>query len=181
MFDVFCYKSDIALAIVNSVFSSISAVECQSLDGVDLRHWPPRDHARHSASVLRNYLSRPSMSSLVFLGSSGASRTNAVGPTVVCSFRHMTSTIPFGSLISYFGFSSDPLSCFTISLRASSPIWASESSLARTRERPSRLRRSPARSRERLVSLAQTGELARRLFHDLAKLCLARFFHRLSA
>ena len=73
---------------------------------------------------------------------------NAVCLTVVCSFRHMTSTIPFGSLISYFGFYSDPLSCFTISLRASSPIWASEASLARTRERPSRLRRSPARSRE---------------------------------
>ena len=71
-----------------------------------------------------------------------------VCPTVFCSFRHMTSTIPFGSLISYFGFSSDPLSCFTISLRARPPIWASEASLARTRERPSRLRRSPARSRE---------------------------------
>ena len=50
------------------------------------------------------------------------------------------------------------------SLRASSPIWASNASLARTRERrPSRLRRSLARSRAlaRLVSLAQIGELAR--------------------
>ena len=174
MFDVFCYKSDIALAIVNSVVSSISAVECQSLDGVDLRHWPPRDHARHSASVLRNYLSRPSMSSLVFLGSSGASRTNAVCPTVVCSFRHMTSTIPFGSLISYFGFYSDPLSCFTISLRHTKPA---------SRERANAPRGFAARQPvlARLVSLAQIGELARRLFYDLAKLCFARFFHRLSA
>ena len=45
------------------------------------------------------------------------------------------------------------------SLRPSSPIWASEVSLARTRER------GAARSRvlERLASLAQIGELARRL------------------
>ena len=45
------------------------------------------------------------------------------------------------------------------SLRASSPILASEASLARTRER------GAARSRvlARLVSLAQIGELARRL------------------
>ena len=41
------------------------------------------------------------------------------------------------------------------SLRASSPIWASEVSLARTRERGAEERR--------LVSLAQIGELARRL------------------
>ena len=41
------------------------------------------------------------------------------------------------------------------SLRASSPIWASETSLARTRERA------------RLASLAQIGELARRLSNVL--------------
>ena len=41
------------------------------------------------------------------------------------------------------------------SLRASSPIWASEASLARTRER--------GRVLARPVSLTQTGELARRL------------------
>ena len=55
----------------------------------------------------------------------------------------------------------------TLSLRASSPIWASEVSLARTRERGAeeRLRRLLARSRAlaRLASLAQIGELARRL------------------
>ena len=62
------------------------------------------------------------------------------------------------------------------SLRASSPIWVSEVSLARTRERrdrgkessslPSPARRGfAARSRvlARLASLAQIGELARRL------------------
>ena len=64
-------------------------------------------------------------------------------------------------------------------LRASSPIWASEASLARTRQRGAEERReivgsSPssaprgfaARSRvlARLVSLTQIGELARRLF-----------------
>ena len=43
-----------------------------------------------------------------------------------------------------------------ISLRASSPIWASEASLARTRERA-------ARVLARLTSLAQIGELACRL------------------
>ena len=52
------------------------------------------------------------------------------------------------------------------SLRASSPIWASEASLARTRERATKPRGASApRSRvlARLSSLAQTGELARRL------------------
>ena len=54
------------------------------------------------------------------------------------------------------------------SLRASSPIWASEASLARTRERGAEgpaPRGFAARSRvlARLVSLAQIGELARRL------------------
>ena len=50
------------------------------------------------------------------------------------------------------------------SLRASSPIWASEASRARTRERGAP-RGFAARSRvlARLVSLAQIGELARRL------------------
>ena len=57
-----------------------------------------------------------------------------------------------------------------LSLRASSPIWTNEASLARTRERgakgpcPSRLRRSLARSRETRFSLTQIGELARRLW-----------------
>ena len=45
------------------------------------------------------------------------------------------------------------------SLRASSHIWASETSLARTRERAARASGVLAR----LVSLAQVGELARRL------------------
>ena len=45
------------------------------------------------------------------------------------------------------------------SLRASSHIWASETSLARTRERAARASGVLAR----LVSLAQIGELARRL------------------
>ena len=51
------------------------------------------------------------------------------------------------------------------SQRASSPIWASEVSLARTREQrgPSCLRRSLACSLARLASLAQIGELACRL------------------
>ena len=50
------------------------------------------------------------------------------------------------------------------SLRASSPIWASEASLARTRERAAKPRGAP-RSRvvARLTSLTQIGELARRL------------------
>ena len=49
------------------------------------------------------------------------------------------------------------------SLRASSPIWASEASLARTRERARGL---AARSRvlARLVSLAQIGVLARKVY-----------------
>ena len=53
------------------------------------------------------------------------------------------------------------------SLRANSPIWVSEVSLARTRERGGRrLAASPfARSRvlARLASLSQIGVLARRL------------------
>ena len=60
---------------------------------------------------------------------------------------------------------------FQSSLRASSPIWESEASLARTRERAAKpfafLRPSLARSREARfgsLRLAQTGELARRLF-----------------
>ena len=57
------------------------------------------------------------------------------------------------------------------SLRASSPIWASEASLVRTRER------GAARVLARPVSLAQTGELARRLkfFQKLAASALANF------
>ena len=43
------------------------------------------------------------------------------------------------------------------SLRASSPIWASEASLSRTRERAAKPRGA------RLTSLTQIGELARRL------------------
>ena len=54
------------------------------------------------------------------------------------------------------------------SLRASSPIWASEASLARTRERAAKPQGSfprPPRSRvlARLTSHTQIGELARRL------------------
>ena len=51
------------------------------------------------------------------------------------------------------------------SLRASSPIWASEANLARTRER-----RAAPRSRVlvRLASLAQIGELACRLVQELS-------------
>ena len=47
---------------------------------------------------------------------------------------------------------------FLRSLRASSPIWASETSLARTGERAAKPRGA------RLASLAQIGELDRRLF-----------------
>ena len=56
--------------------------------------------------------------------------------------------------------------------RASSPIWASETSLARTRERAAKPRGAEERSLSsaprshvlaRLASLAQIGELARRL------------------
>ena len=52
------------------------------------------------------------------------------------------------------------------SLRASSPIWASEVTLVRTRDRG-----FAARSRvlERLASLAQIGELARKLHYSLSK------------
>ena len=58
-----------------------------------------------------------------------------------------------------------------VSMRAISPIWASEASLARTRERASG--EAPRlRVLARLISLAQIGELARRLqnvgcFHRL--------------
>ena len=50
------------------------------------------------------------------------------------------------------------------SLRARSPIWASETSLARTRERAAKPRSAPrSRVLARLTSLAHIGELARRL------------------
>ena len=49
----------------------------------------------------------------------------------------------------------------TSSLRASSPIWASETSLARTRERAAPCSLVLAR----LASLTQIGELARRLYY----------------
>ena len=67
------------------------------------------------------------------------------------------------------------------SLRASSPIWASEASLARTREQATKPRgeeepRTPnSRVLARLTSLAQTGELARRLA-KLTAAALAKFF-----
>ena len=51
-----------------------------------------------------------------------------------------------------------------ISLRASSPIWAREASLARTGERAAKPR--GARVLARLTSLTQIGELARRLIVD---------------
>ena len=53
-----------------------------------------------------------------------------------------------------------PLSTLHPSLRASSPIWASETSRARTRERAAKPRGAGL---ARLASLAQIGELARRL------------------
>ena len=67
----------------------------------------------------------------------------------------------------------------TFRLRASSPIWASEASLARTSERGAEDPRGfAARSRvlARLVSLAQIGELARRLptFDELNEMEEAR-------
>ena len=67
----------------------------------------------------------------------------------------------------------------TFSLRASSPIWASEASLARTRERGAEEPRGfAARSRvfARLVSLAKIGELVRRLptFDELNEMEEAR-------
>ena len=67
----------------------------------------------------------------------------------------------------------------TFSLRTSSPIWASEASLARTSERGAEDPRGfAARSRvlARLVSLAQIGELARRLptFDELNEMEEAR-------
>ena len=60
------------------------------------------------------------------------------------------------------------------SLRASSPTWASEASLARTCERAAKPRgagASPPRSRvlARLTSLAQIVELARRLLQGMTK------------
>ena len=64
-----------------------------------------------------------------------------VCPTVFCSFRHMTSTIPFGSLISYFGFYSDPLSCFTIACEQALPFGqAKRSSRERANEEPRKTR-----------------------------------------
>ena len=69
--------------------------------------------SQHDGSVLRNYLNRTFISSLVFLGSlCGHSAFPGVDcPTVVCSSRHMTSLIPFEFAnrfhdISYFGFGS---------------------------------------------------------------------------
>ena len=53
-----------------------------------------------------------------------------------------------------------PVSC---SLRASSPVWASEASLARTREPASERAVPRSRVLARLTSFAQIGELARRL------------------
>ena len=69
--------------------------------------------AQHDGSVLRNYLNRYSISSLVFLGSLcvHSAFPGAGCPTVVCSSSHMTSLIPFEFAnrfhdISYFGFGS---------------------------------------------------------------------------
>ena len=57
---------------------------------------------------------------------------------------------------------------YFLSLRANSPIWASEASLAKTREgaaKPRVASERPPRPRvlARLISLTQIGELARRL------------------
>ena len=66
---------------------------------------------------------------------------------------------------------------------ASSPIWASETSLARMRERAAKPLSSAPRSRvlARLASLPQIGELARRLQlkvkTHLVKRCALRKFH----
>lgn len=51
-------------------FSSVSAVECRSLD-VDLPHWPPLEHlfAQHGDRVSGNYPSLSFIMSLVFFGS----------------------------------------------------------------------------------------------------------------
>ena len=57
-----------------------------------------------------------------------------------------------------------------LSLRASSPIWASKASLARTCEQATKTQRAPrSRVLARLTLLAQIGELARRL-HPFGRL-----------
>ena len=60
-------------------FSSVSAFECPLLV-VGLPHWPPLGprFAQHDASVLQNFLNRPSISSLVFLGSLGVQKVMRV-------------------------------------------------------------------------------------------------------
>ena len=68
------------------------------------------------------------------------------------------------------------------SLRASSPIWSSEASLARTRERAAKPRALRSRVLERLASLDQIGELARRLdenkMHRLSEeFCVTKFIN----
>ena len=61
-------------------------------------------------------------------------------------------------------FSSSITSFAHVILRASSPIWVSETGLARTRERAEKPRGAPrVRVLARLASLAQIGELARRI------------------
>ena len=74
-----------------------------------------------------------------------------------------------------------------ISRRASSPIWASEASLARTQERAAKPRGDPrSRLLARLTSLAQIGDLARRLISHMKycedlilckAFCIIIFFH----
>ena len=71
------------------------------------------------------------------------------------------------------------------SLRASSPIWSREASLARTRERAAKPRALRSHVLARLASLAQIGELARgldenkmhRLSEELKELCHEIYQH----
>ena len=73
---------------------------------------------RHCDSALNKKLSKSSLH--LFLWSSSVPcvspwrpECNEGCPTVICSSRYMTNPIPFD--ISYFGFFTYPLTCFTIS------------------------------------------------------------------
>ena len=82
--------------------------------------------------------------------------------------KHLFLSWQIGKLICCFVLEVEYLTgIYHYSLRASSPIWANETSLARTSERAARPRGAPRlRVLARLASLAQIGVFARRLFYS---------------
>ena len=130
---------------------------------------------RHCILLLNLVPCRPRLCKRWMAPSTGLKSTQWISQLVSLILIHWIVIYPVDSAIQRLN------NLVQASLRESSPIWASEASFARTRERGASAPRGVAsRSRVlvRLVSLAQIGELARRLGPGLFCVNISRFLFR---